>query len=745
MIDGSPSFSDPALQAQISHIEEWPPHEGKFATPKARMHAELTGKLDSLGMTSLYLHQAEAYDRAARGEDIVVVTGTNSGKTLCYNLPVVQMCITEPVGRAMYLFPTKALAQDQQGKLAELAPKHVEIGTYDGDTPPPERSRLRRSAQIILTNPDMLHVGILPGHENWIKFLKNLRYIVLDEMHVYRGVFGSNVGNVLRRLLRLCEWHRNRPQIIACSATIGNPTELFQKLTGRQASLIDGDGSPSGKRTFVFFNPPEVGEERRLSANIATSEILAQLVETGQRTLAFNRARVSAELVLKHTRARLKSGGEVRPDKVESYRAGYTIKERREIEQALFQGKLLGLSATNAMELGVDVGTLDAVILNGYPGTASSFWQQAGRAGRGTRDAVAIFVAHDDPLEQFLVRNPKMLLEARNERVAANPENEKILARHLVCAAHERPLSPTELTRFGKGALDIAEALDRAGELQFRAGLFFYPGVDSPALGVSIRGSGTEQVTLMLEGRELGSMEFSRALGSAHEGAVYLHRGQSFIVTSLDLALHRADLVAFDGDYYTQSIVQSVVMPQVAMTQTEVDGIGISLSGITVTDTVDGFRRKSLDGDRVLSVEALDLPATTFDTVGVRFDLPPLDPDFDMATQIGAVHGFEHAMLAVAPFLAGCDRGDLGSAWYSVFPDTMRPTVFIFDRAPGGVGLGEKLFELRNAWIHAARQLLVSCACETGCPACLLSSRCESGNEALSKSGAVGLLRRLGG
>ena len=406
----------------------------------------------------------------------------------------------------------------------------------------------------------------------------------------------------------------------------------------------------------MFFNPPEVGEERRLSANIATSEILAQLVETGQRTLAFNRARVSAELVLKHTRARLKSGGEVRPDKVESYRAGYTIKERREIEQALFQGKLLGLSATNAMELGVDVGTLDAVILNGYPGTASSFWQQAGRAG-----------------------------------------------------------------------------------------LFFYPGVDSPALGVSIRGSGTEQVTLMLEGRELGSMEFSRALGSALEGAVYLHRGQSFIVTSLDLALHRADLVAFDGDYYTQSIVQSVVMPQVAMTQTEVDGIGISLSGITVTDTVDGFRRKSLDGDRVLSVEALDLPATTFDTVGVRFDLPPLDPDFDMATQIGAVHGFEHAMLAVAPFLAGCDRGDLGSAWYSVFPDTMRPTVFIFDRAPGGVGLGEKLFELRNAWIHAARQLLVSCACETGCPACLLSPRCESGNEALSKLGAVGLLRRLGG
>jgi DEAD/DEAH box helicase domain-containing protein len=338
-----------------------------------------------------------------------------------------------------------------------------------------------------------------------------------------------------------------------------------------------------------------------------------------------------------------------------------------------------------------------------------------------------------------------MLLESRNESVVANPENEKILSRHLVCAAHERPLSPTELTRFGTGALGLAEALDRSGELQFRAGLFFYPGVDSPALGVSIRGSGTDSVTLYLEGRELGSMEFGRALGSAHEGAVYLHRAQSFIVTSLDLMQRRADLEAFDGDYYTQSILQSVVAPQIAINQIEASGIGISLSGITVTDTVEGFRRKSLDGDRVLSVEVLDLPATTFDTIGVRFDLPELDPDEDMATQIGGVHGFEHAMLAVAPFLAGCDRGDLGSAWYSVFPDTMRPAVFIFDRAPGGVGLGEKLFEVRSAWVRAARQLLASCECEGGCPACLYSPRCESGNEALSKVGALGLLRRLVG
>jgi DEAD/DEAH box helicase domain-containing protein len=733
------------VSAQIAHVEELPPREASYARPRRPFHPQLAEKLTELGLSDLYSHQALAYDAFAGGRDVIVTTGTNSGKTLCYNLPAIQTCLSEPVAKCLYLFPTKALAQDQLGKLEELLPgPHLRVGTYDGDTAKTQRSAVRRLSHIILTNPDMLHVGILPGHENWAKFLKSLRLIVIDEMHVYRGVFGSNVGNVLRRLLRLCEWHRSRPQIIACSATIGNPGELFERLTGRKGTLIDEDGSPNGKRTFVFWNPPELGNGQRLSANVATSEILASLTESNMRTLAFSRARVSAELVLRYTRKRVKEGGTVKPETIESYRAGYTIKERRQIEQALFKGKLLGLSATNAMELGVDVGALDAVILNGYPGTASSFWQQAGRAGRGRRDGLAVFVAHDDPLEQFLVRKPQMLLQARNESVGANPENPQILSQHLLCAAHERPIAPSELSRFGQKAIEVAEGLDRSGELEFRAGLFFYPSFEPPALRVNIRGAGGEQVRLMLDQQELGTMERSRALTSAYEGAIYLHRGATFLVTSLDLEHGIAEVVPFEADYYTQSISQSVLDPRVVFRDAPLGRrASAGLAGVTVTDMVTGFRKKSLDGDTVLGIEMLDLPPTTYDTICIRFDLPELDDEQDMAAQIGGIHGVEHALMAVAPFLAGCDRGDLGSAWYTVFPDTMRPAVFVFDKTPGGVGLVERLFESLTGWMRAASQLLTSCDCEGGCPACLYSPRCEASNEALDKAGAVRLLRSL--
>lgn len=741
----NPLFSDPVVASQIAHVEELPPKSAQFAVPSHPFHPKLAEQLELQEIRQLYSHQARAFDAFSEGKDVVVTTGTNSGKTLCYNLPAIQACLREPVARCLYLFPTKALAQDQLTKLEGLAPPSVRVGTYDGDTPKTQRSGLRKLAHILLTNPDMLHVGVLPTHDAWARYLKSLRLIVIDEMHVYRGVFGSNVGNVIRRLLRLCEWHRSRPQIIACSATIGNPEQLFERLTGRTGELIDEDGSPSGKRTFVFWNPPEIAPGNRMSANVATSEIMASLCENGMRTLAFSRARVSAELVLRYSRKRLEEGGTVPADKVESYRAGYTIKERRGIEQALFKGKLLGLSATNAMELGVDVGVLDAVVINGYPGTSSSFWQQAGRAGRGTRDGLAIFVAHDDPLEQFLVRKPEMLLKARNESVGANPENPTILSQHLLCAAHERPLAPSELEEFGTNALEVAEGLDRTGELQFKSGLFYYPSVEPPAMKVDIRGAGGEQVRLIVDGNELGTMEYSRALTSAYEGAIYLHRGSTFLVTQLDLVTRRATVIPFDAHYYTQAIVQSVIDPKLTL---QIGILGdqrtLSLAGISVTDLVSGYRKKSLDGDSVLSVEDLEMPPTTYETVAVRFDLPELDPEGDVAAQLGAIHGLEHALMAVAPLLAGCDRGDLGSAWYTVFPDSMRPAVFVFDKTPGGVGLVEKLFESRVEWLQAAHQLLATCDCELGCPGCLLSPRCEVANEALDKHATLLMLERLG-
>lgn len=737
---------DPAseLADQITHVEELPPRAPIYADVTRPMHAALRERLGELGLDRLYTHQARAYDLASTGKDLVVVTGTNSGKTLCYNLPAMQISLTEPASRCLYLFPTKALAQDQLGKLEQLLlGMNLRAGTYDGDTPKSQRSSLRRLAHVILTNPDMLHVGILPGHQNWGKFLKSLRLIVIDEMHVYRGVFGSNVGAVIRRLLRLCEWHHNRPQVLACSATIGNPLEVFEKLTGRTGDLIDEDGSPSGKRSFVFYNPPLVGAAERLSANLATSEMLGSLAEAGMRTLAFSRARVSAELVLRYARRRFEKGARVPPSKVESYRAGYTPKERRQIEQALFKGEVLALSATNAMELGVDVGGLDAVIMNGYPGTTSSFWQQAGRAGRGTRDGLAILVAHDDPLEQFLVRRPETLLSARNENVSLNPENPQILSGHLLCAAHERPIAPGELARFGEGAIEVAETLDRSGELEYRGGLFFYPSFDPPALRVNIRGTGDQQVRLYLDGEELGTMDRWRAMTSAHAGAVYLHRGASFIVQELNLEEGRAQVAPMEVSYYTQAIVQSVIEPRVTIRNTDLGDARASLVGVSVTDIVQGYRKKSLDGDTVLSVEALDMPPVSYETIAVRFDLPEPPLEQDALSQIGGIHGLEHALLIIAPLIAGCDRGDLGSAWYVAAPDTMRPAVYVLDKTPGGVGLCEKLLDSLFAWLRAAHQLLESCECQEGCPGCLFSARCELANESLDKRAALHLLRRL--
>lgn len=735
---------DDAVAAQVAHVRELEPWDAVYGAASSPIDSLLSSRLSALGLGDLYTHQARAYDEAMAGNDLVVVTGTNSGKTLCYNLPALQFALREPAARMLYLFPTKALAQDQLGKLEELLPgSPIRFATYDGDTPQAQRSAIRKSAHVILTNPDMLHVGILPGHENWSKFLRSLRLIVLDEMHVYRGVFGSHVGAIMRRLLRLCEYQRSRPQIIACSATIGNPKELFTKLTGREPVVIDEDGSPRGKRTFVFWNPPELGQGRRMSSNVVTSEIMVGLAEQGKRTLAFNRARVSAELVLRYARQRAKNGGEIPPSSIESYRAGYTVKERRQIEQSLFKGELLAVSATNAMELGVDIGMLDAVVMNGYPGTVSSFWQQSGRAGRGTRDGLAIMVAHDDPLEQFLLRNPDMVMDAQIERVAVNPENPQILSQQLRCAAHERPISPMELAEFGESALGVAESLDMAGDLKLQAGHFYYPSHEAPAPGINIRGSGGEQFSLVVQAEDrvqvLGTMERWRAMQQAHAGAVYLHRGGNYVVKELDLDRREASLLNLDTDYYTQSIVQSVVESRWDLRSCDLRGAKASLCGITVTDSVTGFRLKSVETDNLLGTEELELPSSTYETLAVRFDLP-MQEGADAASSL---HGVEHALMAIAPLVSGTDRGDLGSAWYAFYPETFSTAIFVFDRTPGGVGLAERLFDSLPGWVSGARQLLASCPCEAGCPACLLSARCEANNESLSKNGALRTLESL--
>ena len=713
------------------HVALSEPREAVFSEPVAEIHPQLKGSLQKTGVRELYVHQAEAFDLATEGRDLMVVTSTSSGKSLCYNMPVIDTCVREPNARALYLFPTKALAQDQAAKLQQLLPDNLFCSTYDGDTPAAKRGAVRKTAHIVMTNPDMLHVGILPNHESWSKFLSSLRYVVVDEAHIYRGVFGSHVGGVLRRLFRLCEWHRNKPQVIACSATIANPHELFEKLTGRTPTIVDHDTSPHGGRTVVLVEPPEGAEN--YSPNTDTADLLAEFVMNNVRTLAFCKARVTTELVMRTAKDKLeKLGG--RTTWVDAYRGGYSARERREIEQRLFKGQLRGLATTNAMELGVDVGGLEAVVMNGYPGSVSSFWQQAGRAGRGTHQGLAVMLAHDDPLEQFLVRRPDLLLDRPVECATLDPFNPQILESQLRCAAYERPISREELEKFGPTAVTAAEQLVDSGFAVWQAGRLFYPSYESPAKRTNIRGSDSATVLLLVDGQPLGEMEKWRALRQAHEGAVYLHRGQTYVVKELDLDRNMAELEAAETTYYTLAIVQNLVESTVEVRESD----ALTLNGVRVTTTVPGYVSRSLDGHGVIDEATLELPVQTMDTLGVRLDL--LDLSFE---EVATVHALEHALIAVAPLIAGCDRNDLGSCWYLMSPETMAPSVYVFDATPGGVGLSEALFSNRTALFRSALSLLESCPCQDGCPACLLSSRCESANESLDKPGAVKILKGL--
>ncbi len=720
------------ISDQIVYVEEIERRNAQTVLNDIR----LPDKVKAVMPPELYRHQYDAIKAAREGKDVLVVTGTNSGKSLCFQIPALANCVEEPMARALFLYPTKALAQDQMGRLAAMGTElSVRVSTYDGDTPKSHRSGIRNLCNIVLTNPDMLHMSVLPGHSNWTKFLKSVRVIAIDELHSYRGVFGSHVALVLRRLLRLCAWYHNYPQIIASSATIGNPSELFEKLTGRKPVLVDEDGSPSGKRTIVFMNPPLLPSMERLSTNIVTSEALASLVEAGVTTLAFNRSRIATELTLRYTRKRL---DESLADQVESYRAGYTPKERRQIEQAVLKGKIKGITATNALELGVDIGNLDAVILNTYPGSQASFWQQIGRAGRGTKDALAMYIAGDNPLEQYLLDNPERLLNVRNENVTVQPQNPNILGPQLLCAAYERPLAPSECEQFGENALEIAEEKDRTGELSFQGGHFYYPAIDPPALKINIRGAGGETVRLTVEGQEIGTMEYSRALRQAHEGAVYLHRGDPFEVLELDLDRMEARMSRFRGDYYTSPKVQTFLEPGKPIL---LDG-PYSWSGCAVTSQVIGYSRKTFDGDTVMDVQALELPPETFHTVCFRVELPQLDME-QFELQAAGVHGVEHSLLSLAPLFAACDPNDLGSCWYAMFHETLCPSIFIYDQTPGGIGLSEAIYQRADELVDAAIDRLRRCECQSGCPGCLYLPGCELGNEALDKTLAYAMLLKL--
>ena len=707
---------------------------------------ELSGALRKMGASTLYSHQLEAYERVRAGENVVVATATASGKSLCYKIPAFQNALGRASRRAVFLYPTKALAQDQLGKIKAFGLRGVHPATYDGDTPHALRADIRRKANVLLTNPDMLNIGILPNHEAWADFLRNLEIVAVDEAHVLRGVFGSHVAAVLRRLRRVARLHGGDPRFVLTSATIANPQELAESLTGLPFTLVDNDGASTGERRVVFRNPPLLDKERGERRSLLTegAMVFANLVSQGVRTIAFARTRKAAELIYRYAADRLGVDGARR---ISPYRAGYTPRERREIEGRLFRGDLLGVVSTNALELGVDVGALDAVVCCGYPGSVASVWQQWGRAGRGKDPALAVYTPGRDSLDQFLFENPPRVLGRRVEAARVTMENPYILGPHLLAAAHEAPLDADDEEYFGPAYREVAKVMMEARALASSGGRLVYVGGDNPARNISLRSASSETVLIAdSEGELIGTAEATRAPSELHPGATSLHRGIAYEVESLDLRSHRAVARRVPNRYYTRPRVETDVEVLEEIEKRDLaNGASLHWGRVRTTDSVTYFKKVRVADDKEVGVYPLDLPDVTLETHAFWITLPPLPrearPSFESFG--GALHAGEHGLIGLLPLFAMCDRADIGGLSTPVHRQSRLPTVFVYDGYPGGVGISRRGYDAFESLARDTLGVITRCPCERGCPACIQSPKCGNWNEPLSKDGAVSFLRFL--
>jgi len=722
---------------ELAYLGQEPAREPRLARLPSDLHPRVR---QAVGVEALYTHQVETWEAARRGEHVIVTTGTASGKTLAFNLPVLDALAAEPKLRALYLYPTKALAQDQARTLSALKLSRLRPAIYDGDTESERRWQIRKWANVILTNPDMLHVGVLPHHDRWGDVLQNLRYVVVDEAHVYRGVFGSHVANVLRRLRRLAGVYGAEPQFLLASATIANPGELARSLLGVEATVVAADAAPRAERTIALWNPalidPELG--LRASALGDAARLLAGFVERGLKTICFAKSRKAAELIHRFTAQRLGDDSALSP-----YRAGYTPAQRREIERRLVQGELLGVSATNALELGIDIGLLDCAISVGFPGTVASLRQQWGRAGRRGH-GLAVLVASEDALDQYFMREPETLLSRRVEAAILDGTNPRILDGHVRAAAFEAPLDDADRVTLGDAALERAPLLS---DLRRTAAGFVWAGREYPAARVPLRSTSPDAFTVVdaSSGSLLGLVERERAYSAVHEGAVYLHLGESYLVRELDLDGRTALVEPFRGDYYTQVKKETMTAIEEARQTERRLGLEVSFGAVTVTEQVVAFQRKAVRDGATLDTCPLELPETTFETEAVWYLPEPaqLDGLDHMPVLLGTLHAAEHAMIALLPLWAMCDRWDIGGLSTNFHFQTGQPTVFVYDGHSGGVGIAERGFEVFEGWVADTARLLAGCPCTSGCPSCVQSPKCGNLNEPLDKAGALTLLRRL--
>ncbi|MBM3286879.1 MAG: DEAD/DEAH box helicase [Candidatus Eisenbacteria bacterium] len=730
---------------QAVHVHEIPPREARSGQPSRPLLPAMRETLDRMGIGALYTHQVRAVDMIREGKDVVIVTGTASGKTLCYNIPVLESIAAHPETRALYLFPTKALAQDQlrtlrrfqrpdeeagspdPGEEEAAGPFAFHAGTYDGDTPPALRTQLRERASILLTNPDMLHSGILPNHARWAEFFGRLAYIVADEIHVYRGIFGSHTANVLRRLLRIAEHYGARPQLVFASATIANPGELAERLSGRAFATIEEDGSPRGRKHFVFWNPPRIdraGLERR-SSNLEAREIFVSLLRAGFQAIGFVRARLLTEVLLRYCQEELRRDGGGLAKKIRAYRGGYLPEERRAIERALFDGELRGVISTNALELGIDVGSLDAAVLVGFPGTIASTWQQAGRAGRREDESVAVLVGHNLPIDQYLMRHPAYFFERSPEHAVIDPQNPHILLSHLRCATYELPLRRQEETTWGEYAPAILDLLAEHGEVKEVKGRWFHAKEGYPAANVSLRNAAENVYTIVETGRPdgnkvIGTIDEPSAFPQVHPQAIYMHDAETYLVDRLDTTekvayIHRADV-----DYYTQAMSDSHI--EVVRTELEKHLLAseVGFGDSNVHSKVCMFKKIKFGSRDSIGYGNLELPSQTLETMALWI-APSLDA-LTKVTRYGRVPaeglwGIANVLPDVVSLFAMCDPMDVGTVVDS--KNVGVPAVFLYDKYPGGLGFAQKAYHMIEEVLGAALDLIHACPCEDGCPSCV--------------------------
>lgn len=738
--------TNPSYQQNIVHWHTIEEKEAKTAPFPASLHTKLREALEKRGIGSLYTHQKTAFDLATAKKNVVAVTPTASGKTLCYNLPVLQSIMENDQARALYLFPTKALAQDQKSELNEIIEEmEVPINsyTYDGDTPANIRQKVRKAGHIVITNPDMLHSAILPHHTKWVSLFENLKYIVIDELHTYRGVFGSHVANVIRRLKRICRYYGSDPIFICTSATIANPKELAEHLTGAHVMLVDNNGAPSGRKHFIFYNPPIVNKPLniRRSATLEVRNIAGEFLKNKIQTIVFARSRVRVEIILTYLQELVKN--QLQHKSIQGYRGGYLPKQRREIERGLREGSIYGVVSTNALELGVDIGQLQVCVMTGYPGTVASAWQQAGRAGRRHGEAVIVMVASSSPLDQYMIQHPDYFFSRNPETARINPDNLVILVDHLKCASYELPFKQGE-TFDGVEIEDVLEFLQEERVIHFSGDKWYWMNDSFPAHNISLRSASQENVVIIDQSdvanvKVIGEMDRFSAMTLLHDEAIYLHQGIQYQVEYLDWDEKKAYVREVDVDYFTDANL-AVNLKVLESDKERLEGTySISYGDVMVSAMATIFKKIKFETHENIGSGPISLPEEELHTnaVWLSFEKEQFHESEERLEQ--ALISVANAIQSIAPLMVMCDPSDLHVVPQIKAVHNEQPTIFLYDRYPGGIGLSDKVYEQMNGVLSQTNQLIVNCSCEGGCPSCIgMEAQGEH-----AKSDALVLLQQL--